>query len=426
MAYCTPKTWTLTLVAALLLATSAAVHAKNQVPWTNGGPLLPDSSNFVTASLLVIDPGPQTVSAMGHCAIRLECPTHNLDYCFTLENNPEYSTFAFIMGWTPTHDIAIPTSVFINDFITEKRRVVQYELNLTNKEKQELWRAADIEFTNDGHRLFNYSYDGTDNCTSICLELIEQALIDEEIVVDKTPDILTKNNGTYFRHMSRRSPWVQFLLISLGGTGCDETWNMRNRMAPEVIIPLFSHSHIEGKHGSRPILKDNGNELVKGGIEIVPNPVTPVWVFGGLLVIALIISTLQFFRVGNSLVRTFDIGLFVFQFILGGLLIATSCFGSIVGTHWNWYLIPFNPLPLVIWLIWRKRKGFYKVYLFYTIVLALFILATPLSEQLDLPHQLITATLAVRCVFNYIDGKRIAETAALNDRTKKKNKNNKK
>ena len=36
----------------IMLATSAAVHAQDKVSWTHPGPLLPDSSNFVTASLL--------------------------------------------------------------------------------------------------------------------------------------------------------------------------------------------------------------------------------------------------------------------------------------------------------------------------------------------------------------------------------------
>ena len=420
------KIWIATLVAGFMLATGAAVHAQDKVPWTHPGPLLPDSSNFVTASLLVIEPGPETVSAMGHSAIRLECPVHNLDYCFTLENNPEYSGLAFILGKTPAHDIAVPTNEFITKFATEKRRVLQYELNLTLHEKQELWRAADIEFTNEGHRLFNYSYDGTDNCTSICLELIEQALIDEKIIVDEMPGILTRNNGIYFRYMSRRSPWVQFLLITLGGTACDETWNMRNRMAPEVIIPLLSHSHFEGQHGSRSVLKGSGKELLPRGVVVSPSHLSPIMVFGALLAIAIVISVLQYYRRVNKIARVFDVGLFVFQLLLAMLLVTACCVGSIVGTHWNWYLIPFNPLPLIIWLLWHKRKKFYKVYLFYTVVLVLFIFATPLSEQLDLPHQLITATLAVRCFYNYYDGKRQAATAAVTAKTNKKHNKNKK
>jgi len=411
MVYNRLRALSVALTAAILLAVSATVHAQQPVPWTHGGPLLPDSSNFVTASLLVASPGTETVSAMGHSAIRLECPVHHLDYCFTLENNPEYGNLAFILGKAPTHDIAVPTNLFLQEFVKESRQVMQYELNLTLHQKKELWRAADIEFTNEGHRLFNYSYDGTDNCTSICLEMIERSLIDEQLVVDEMPPILLENNATYFRHMARRSPWVQFLLITLGGTACDETWNMRNRMAPEMIIPVLSHSHFESQENKRPALKGKAIELVTGKVTVTPSVASPLVVFGGLLLLALLVTALQHFAKATKAACVFDFVLFALQVVVALFLLTSSCVGSIVGQHWNWYLIPFNPLPLLIWLIWRKRKGFYKVYLFYTVVLVLFILATPLSEQLDLPHQLITATLAVRCFYNYYDGKRNAISA---------------
>lgn len=416
----------LALTAAILLAVSANTHAQQRVPWTHGGPLLPDSSNFVTASLLVASPGTETVSAMGHSAIRLECPVHHLDYCFTLENNPEYGNLAFILGKAPTHDIAVPTNLFLQEFVKESRQVLQYELNLTLHQKKELWRAADIEFTNESNRLFNYSYDGTDNCTSICLELIEQSLIDEQLVVDEMPPILLENNATYFRHMARRSPWVQFLLITLGGTACDETWNMRNRMAPEMIAPVLSHAHFEGQGNKRPALKGKPIELVPGKVTVTPSAASPLVVFGGLLLLALLVTALQHFGKVAKVARVFDLVLFALQVVVALFLLTTSCVGSIVGQHWNWYLIPCNLLPLLVWLLWRKRRGFFKVYLFYTVVLLLFILATPLSEQLDLPHQLITATLAVRCFYNYYDGKRNAisadAVAVASEKKKQKNK----
>ena len=46
------KALNLALTAAILLAVSATTHAQQRVPWTHGGPLLPDSSNFVTANEL--------------------------------------------------------------------------------------------------------------------------------------------------------------------------------------------------------------------------------------------------------------------------------------------------------------------------------------------------------------------------------------
>ena len=173
--------------------------------------------------------------------------------------------------------------------------------------------------------------------------------------------------------------------------------------------------------------------MITGEKEIVPlknifkaSPVTPMWVFGFLLLAVVLITLAQLKWKLKWLGRVLDVLLMALVTIAGLFLIYTSFVSGLFGKHWNWYLLPFNPLPLIIWLIWRKRKGFYKVYLFYTVVLVLFILATPLSEQLDLPHQLITATLAVRCLYNYYDGKRNTATAATTTITKKKNHKNKK
>ena len=147
----------------------------------------------------------------------------------------------------------------------------------------------------------------------------------------------------------------------------------------------------------------------------------------GLLFLAVVLITLAQLKWKLKLLgQVLDVLLLVLVTIVGLFLIYTSYVSGLFGTHWNWYIIPFNPLPLIIWLIWRKRKGFYKVYLLYTVVLVLFILATPLSQQLDLPHQLITATLAVRCLFNYYDSKRNAATAVIMTKTKNNNIKNKK
>lgn len=166
--------------------------------------------------------------------------------------------------------------------------------------------------------------------------------------------------------------------------------------------------------------------MLAGEKEILPlvnrfeaSPLTPTLVFGALLLVVTLFTLAQFRWRMRRAGRVLDVLLMVLVTVVGLFLIYTSFVSGLFGKHWNWYLIPFNPLPLIIWLIWRKRKGFYKVYLFYTAVLVLFILATPLSEQLDLPHQLITATLAVRCFYNYIDGKRQSATAATESKSKK-------
>lgn len=417
------RIWIVTLVTGLVLATSAAVHAQDKIPWTHGGPLLPDSSNFVTASLLIASPGEAIYSTYGHSAIRMECPVHNLDYCFSFEEEANMGGFVkFFVGKTDAHMVAVPTEKFLADFKKEGREVKQYTLNLTTHEKQELWRLLDNDYVDENVRHFNLLQN---NCSSVSLMAIENVVVDETIDFNGWPDEFKMNNGKVFRLMTKSSPWLEFISITLGGTESDAYWEQEQRAAPALLTKVIKKAEIVDVNGNRRPMINGEKQIFPLKNNVKASPVTPMWVFGLLFLAVVLITLAQFKWKLKWLGRMLDVLLMVLVTIVGLFLIYTSFVSGLFGKHWNWYLIPFNPLPLIIWLIWRNRKGFYKVYLFYTVVLVLFILATPLSEQLDLSHQLITATLAVRCLYNYYDydGKR---NAAITTKTKKKNHKNKK
>ena len=101
----------------------------------------PDSSNFVTASLLVAEPIGVSFSVFGHVSLRMECPMHHLDYVFTIVSDPTASPFKTgFIGKTDARFVAVPTDICIRDNQEEQRELMQYKLNLTPHEKQELWR----------------------------------------------------------------------------------------------------------------------------------------------------------------------------------------------------------------------------------------------------------------------------------------------
>lgn len=414
------KLWIVTLVTGIMLATGVAVHAQDKVPWTHPGPLLPDSSNFVTASLLILQPGESMYSKFGHSAIRLECPTHNLDYCFTFENDASgKNIFRYFTGNANACFMAVETSKFVNTY--SNRGLIQYELNLTLHEKQLLWMLLDEEITNREDVKFNVY----NNCTSEIFNILKACLIDENIEFNPN-DYSKLNNGKKVRYLMKNYPWIEFLGISFAGTDADATWDLEETLSPEVLVSCLNNACIKSYNGKKRDVITTKKVLSPTTKSFDLNVITPAIVFGLLLAFVLIITLLQLKWKLHRLGTTLDFSLLLLQTIIGCVLIYMSLMQSLFGSHWNWYLIPFNPLPLIIWILWHKRNRFYKVYLFYTAVLALFILATPLSEQLDLPHQLITATLAVRCLFNYIDGKRIATTAATTKTKKKTQKTNKK
>ena len=43
--------------------------------------------DFIKVSLLIVEPGNQVYSQYGHAALRMECPSNNMDFCFSFEMN---------------------------------------------------------------------------------------------------------------------------------------------------------------------------------------------------------------------------------------------------------------------------------------------------------------------------------------------------
>ena len=412
------KLWIVTLVTGIMLATSATIHAQDKIPWTHPGPLLPDSSNFVTASLLVASPGEAMYSSYGHCALRMECPVHNLDYCFSFEMKFDESFgdyINFFAGDVQSHIIAVPTAEYVGQYKKEGRGIKQYELNYSTHEKQELWRALDNDYVDEQFRKYNLI---ENNCSSILFATLLNAPIDRNVEFGELPNHFKWNNGQMVRHDAHLSPWTQFLDITFLGTESDGYCKLMNKISPESFGPVIKTMQLVASDGSRVPMFVAEKELLPVRLTVEPTKWSPALIFSIILLCIILLTILEKLGKCEKLGKIVDIILLVLQTVIGIILIYTSFVSGLFGKNWNWYLIPFNPLPLIIWLLWRKRKRFYKVYLLYTVVLVLFILATPLSEQLDLPHQLITATIAVRCFYNYYDGKRNAAAAAITTKTK--------
>ena len=127
--------------------------------------------------------------------------------------------------------------------------------------------------------------------------------------------------------------------------------------------------------------------------------VSPIFAFSLLLLLIVLVTLLERCFGWCKLGRATDVVLFIGQTVVGILLAYTTMVSCLFGTHWNWYLIPFCPLAIVLWLVLRQHRK--SLYLLFTIVLVIFLLITPISSQLDLPHQHITATFAVRTASNY-------------------------
>lgn len=366
--------------------------------------LLRERDDFVTASLLVATPGPDIYSVFGHTAIRMQCPSKGLDYCFSFEMKSDFAGYvSFFAGKARAGFLPIHTCDFMAYYAQHLRGMTQYELNLTPHEKQELWRALDSDMMEGAHRKFNLL---KNNCISMSMLMIESVLEDEEIDFGKLPEPLLLNNGGILRWDTRRSPWAQFVFLSFTGTEIDNDWDMEYKVPPELIITVLKGStivnHTTGQR--RPVLKGSAKTLLPATHEPTTSAVTPFMAFLLLLVVTLAVAIAADRWKGrwSRVAHIYGVMLFAIQTFLGVFMLYMTLASGLFGIHWNWVLIPFNPIPFLIWLFWRHRTWYPRVYAVYAVVLAGFIVVVPwLTCQLLPAHYLIVGSLAVFSWYTY-------------------------
>lgn len=354
------------------------------------------SKDSTTASMLVISPGEALYSQFGHTALRIEDADQHYDYCYSFEEVPGLTgMLEFFLGQTDAHINAVPTDKFLDTYKREGRQVTQYTLSLNTQQKQELWRRLKDDCVKDELRKFNLLQN---NCSSVSLRAIENVLDKETIDFNGWPEQFQMINGDGVRYLSRFSPWLEFWNMTFLGSESDTHWEHEQQMSPELMPEVLKKASFVAADGTKRPVISNEKELLPLVNEYRPSPLTPARVFGFILIFTTLITIAQVKWKLNIVPRAIDVLLMTTVTLGGIVLLHTSFVSGLFGMHWNWYLIPFNPLPFIAWVLWRKKQWYNKVYLLYAIVLTLFIIATPLSHQLDMPHQLITATLVVRCL----------------------------
>ena len=137
----------------------------------------------------------------------------------------------------------------------------------------------------------------------------------------------------------------------------------------------------------------------------VPSKATPTWVFSLLLILVILVTAAERLLHWSKPAQVMDILLLTGQTIIGIILLYMSVAANLFGTHLNWYLIPFNPIPVILWVLFHRNKSLGTIYLIYTIILLTFIMLTPFLSQLDIPHQLIVASFVVRTTSHYLQNK---------------------
>ena len=383
------------LVASLLLAPLQLMAQEENIDSVanDAGGLATD----VFASFIIAEPSNDIYSCCGHCAIRMQCPSHDMDYCFTYSfSNTLENKFRFFNGTGEGSFVPMYTDEFLEEYRETHRGVMEYKLNLTLEEKRLLWQSLDENVHSSSH--WRYDFLKT-NCSAMCAYIIEQSLIGERIEYGKLDPVLTGDNRTFVKYIFAKHPWFQFFWLTILGAEGEDTSEIYTRLAPFILTDVWGDASLvnDSTKEIRPIFDGAPIQISNEHTELAPSAVTPFMAFLALLVVALIITAMYLKGVARKVVVCFDVALLAAQTIAGIVSLYFNTLSQLQGVHGSWHVLVMNPLPLLVVLLFRKKPKYMRMgFMLYSALIVVYLCAAPFSPQILLPHVFIALALLLR------------------------------
>lgn len=328
--------------AALLQAQEMTVAERNAAQGFNDtiDRLAPD---FVTVSLCVADPTDYKEDALGtsgHAFLRLQCPTFDLDYCFSYEGeNVNDNLYRYLSGQTKMGMFAVPTSEYMEDYRKWNRSVHEYALAMPPEVEQRLWEIMDNHITNGitlRHDLNKYG------CAITVVRYVKQALAETSIVYAPNEELeyMTRREIGY-RSLANH-PWLRLTSMIFTDNNADDNLPIDEKLIiPADLAAVWEQATLNGQ----PFATYVGN-IVEGA----PLDNTKPWFTPMLAAILILLITIGF---AFTRYPYWDWLLMVYLIILGCVLIFLWVIMREFGGAAYIMMVLFNPLPLILWR-WRK------------------------------------------------------------------------
>lgn len=296
--------------------------------------------NFVKASLLVMGPGKELYSCAGHACFRLECPTFDLDYCFSYESEQVSDHVArFFLGELKMGMFAVKAEDFLSSYEKSGRGVVQYPLNLPPDAKQRLWKKLDEEVAEGARLPYDYVQRG---CARAVMKELLAAIEPYRLNVAEWPAKYEMSRREILMDSIRPFPWTACFLNLIIGTEADRSVSrMEKVIIPSDLVAFLKTATINDV----PVITGNPTVVFKNASVVENRSVAPWVVSVGFFLLSIL----------NLILKSpvVDVIFLSMQSVLGVFLFYLVAGSSLPATDWNWLLIPFNPLPLVFWK-WRR------------------------------------------------------------------------
>lgn len=349
------------------------------------------AEDFIRVSLVVCDPSDILYSTLGHACLHLQCPTFDKDFFFSYESEGvRNKVWTFLRGDLKMGMAAWEPNEFLSMYAAEGRGVREYLLHLSPQQEQALWYYMDQRVDMGLNLPYDYFHRG---CAKSVVEVVNRALGSHAIQYGAWPErFREKTLRELVADFITDSPWNEFILYFLVGTEGDADCALEKKLIiPSDLVEVWQHATIDG----HPLLSSEPHVLVETSASTSASAFTfasiSTW-FTPLLV-AILLLLVSWWTPWPML---------VVQTLLGLMLCYLVGFSDLPCTHWNWLIIPFNPLPIILWH-WRRYWALPWAAILAGWIVAM--LAYP-HTLVDWPHIVLTAAIILSYMCEHIHGLR--------------------
>lgn len=322
-------------------------------------------------SLLTCGPGTEVYSLYGHTAIRIQSPQ-------TGDIVVNYGVFSFqqknfilrfVFGLTDYQMGIVPFDIFMEEYRSEGRWVVEQQLNITPSEADRIIQAINKNYEPQ-YRTYRYNY-FYDNCTTRARDILVNNL-------NGTVQFPDNHKDTSYREMIHSMNgdhrWARFGNDILLGLKSDfRTTSEQQQFLPEHLMDDFDKAKIVSGKSQRNLVENKTQLLAAHQIQQMGN----LWFTPRLCAILFALVMMAVCFIGKRQRHSF----WMFDMLwltadgLAGLILFAMIFSQHPTVSLNLQILLLNPLSLIFG--WKAalglRKGMVHWYIkFYALCLALF------------------------------------------------------
>ena len=335
-------------------------------------------------SVVVADPGTvELFEVFGHPAIRVFDPVNKIDAAFNYGvfdfNQPNFY-LNFTKGYLNYMLAVWRYPSFEAAYISENRSLVEYVLNLSQKQKQEIF---DFLVNNVKPENRNYFYDYFyDNCATRIWDVFDITLKDD---LHFDPGYVETGHSfrTLVDSLTANKPWGDFGIDLCLGLPMDKKLTAYEYMfLPEFLGRGIAKATIDREGETQPFVKEKRLIYQSDPKEINAGLFTPKLLFWSIFILTLVMSAIAFFK--GKYFRFFDILLFGVIGIAGLLLLILWVATNHSAAANNLNIIWANPLYLIgVFFLLKSKKPDWLSWFFLTnlVVMILFLIFWPLNPQ---------------------------------------------